>query len=341
MRPLYALLFSGQQSNYDLALQLAESQGIDLQPTIEALKHCEAYYRSIKRWGAKAFSPFEFVVYLLERGFRVFRTNPQEVTQHLSVLAPFLRYLDLSQSVFETLPEILRDFEQLERLSFAGNQINEIPDWLWALPRISSVNISANQYRSISPQLQHASALRWLRLGSRYAIQLPSQLADLPHLEGLEYWTPFDAQQPIPAVLFDCWRVKHLGVGGNIPIDTFNKITQFIYLEEIILVNTDWATLPAVLTQLPRLQRISLGRMPNVSAFPTVLYQIPSLQTMEYWLSPDFILQQGADIQQLQHLKDFYIYRDTSTQYLFTDPYKQSLEAFFDQYLPQVKLYIM
>ena len=60
-----------------------------------------------------------------------------------------LHYIDLSGLELTTLPEVIRQFDEIITLDLRNNQLSTLPDWLASKSTIKNLDISDNQFEEI------------------------------------------------------------------------------------------------------------------------------------------------------------------------------------------------
>jgi Leucine-rich repeat (LRR) protein len=92
--------------------------------------------------------------------------------------------LDLSHNKLKTFPDFLRNQSSLEYLDLSDNQIyGEIPNWVWKLPKLSSVDLSYNFLVTLEVPILNLS-LHSLNLHSNH---LQGQLPIIPSVQYLDF----------------------------------------------------------------------------------------------------------------------------------------------------------
>eukprot|EP00959_Pyramimonas_sp_CCMP1952_P146337 3063422-Pyramimonas_sp.AAC.1 len=79
------------------------------------------------------------------------------------------------------LSRVLERTPNVEVVSLAKNRLEQLPDALWTLKELRSLNLSDNSLRDLSTQIAQLAKLRHLNLSGNSGLQMPSTLP-----EGLE-----------------------------------------------------------------------------------------------------------------------------------------------------------
>ncbi|KAG7573389.1 Leucine-rich repeat [Arabidopsis suecica] len=125
----------------------------------------------------KLFSSLKSLLYLDLSGNSI---SPASLRSSDSYIPLTMELLTLAYCGISEFPNILRALENLEYIDLSNNVINgEIPEWLWRLPRLGTMDTRNNSFNGFqgSPQVLINSSLRMLYLDSN---NFEGALPDLP-----------------------------------------------------------------------------------------------------------------------------------------------------------------
>lgn len=184
---LLQLFSSRSPSNWELGLQLAQANGIALQPLAQGIKQLLALGESrpnLQQWEAASFEqllPACQQIYALS-------IEEEELLELSAVIAIFQRLgiLELHALGLQRLPESLGQLQALRSLGLKNNQLQQLPQSMGELKGLKTLLLPNNQLRELPESMRYMSALQTLDLAENpYLLALPSWLAELPNLKTL------------------------------------------------------------------------------------------------------------------------------------------------------------
>lgn len=144
--------------------------------------------------------------------------------------------IDLSEEYsLLVVPEIIKDCLRLEKLDLSFSGIEEIPDFIFNLPRLKELNLSGcKNIKKLPSSFTSTQSLEKLSIHVGEKHEFPKEIASLKHL-------------------------KSISISGNlraIPI----SILHLDKLEELELIDTKISTLPKEIKELKSLRKFSLSQ---------------------------------------------------------------------------------
>jgi hypothetical protein len=97
-----------------------------------------------------------------------------------------LRYLGLTDNVFETFPPVICSFQKLINLSLDRNPLKAVPEDIGRLTRLQDLDLSGCQLTTLPESLAHLKSLEILRLSGNPLVTLPLCVTRLTRLRRLE-----------------------------------------------------------------------------------------------------------------------------------------------------------
>jgi hypothetical protein len=101
-----------------------------------------------------------------------------------------------------------------EHLDLRGQGLTAVPDWVWSLRGLQTLNLSENRITSVSDELAQLGTLRMLDLGHNELTALPEGLGELVGLSDYLYLSN-NRLTNFPAFLGRLSRLKYLNVTDN------------------------------------------------------------------------------------------------------------------------------
>ncbi len=275
------LLFSSDETNLELALELLKTLEIPAWPLYSDLQKCSEFFNQEFKVAPKVKNLIHFLHKnkgCVDLGMRQLSHLPA----YFSALGNLLIELDLSPNPFSQLPECIAHFKRLKSLDFAHNQISELPNWLFELPRLENLEFEHTLIYEIPPQISQLRQLRSISFGNtpRSPIKISPELYQMKNLETIRFFAnERNEKQYIDPNLF-----------------------ASPYIRQLQIAVPELYRLPDDFNRLKNLQTLILSDMQPPSNLAFSLAQLPQLQTLSIQSNEPFALSQLADLQQLGHL---------------------------------------
>ena len=97
-----------------------------------------------------------------------------------------LRYLLLNRNRLRELPDWLPELAQLQALILDHNRFDDFPEVLLSMPQLEQLSIGENYLRGIPLDIDHMQGLHYLSLWGNVLASFPASLGDLPNLKVLD-----------------------------------------------------------------------------------------------------------------------------------------------------------
>ncbi len=93
-----------------------------------------------------------------------------------------LRNLDLSKQNFDTIPDVIKEFRNLQSLNLSYNRITELSDILLQLTSLRYLDLSHNRLKNLPEDIDHLKTLEFLFLNNNLLEELPKSFCNLRHV---------------------------------------------------------------------------------------------------------------------------------------------------------------
>lgn len=100
-----------------------------------------------------------------------------------SVTIPFNYGLDLANLQLTSLPDIIWHLPKLQTLNLEGNQLTLLSEKITNLPHLTTLNIRHNQLKTLPPELATLSKLTILQSTGNSQLTVPSEIASNPSIQ--------------------------------------------------------------------------------------------------------------------------------------------------------------
>lgn len=183
---LAGLLFSRDESNFDLAMEILKGLEVDNWSIYIDLRKSAEFF-SARNNGPRF--DIRSMLRLLHRveGLPLKRLQLDYLPDYLAVLAPIIPKVDLSYNKFTSVPAPVLAYRQAENIDLSQNNIAEIAPEFWQLPALRVVKLEANRILRIGAEIEKAELLEELLLLGRTYTDLPDGLARLPNFKTLSW----------------------------------------------------------------------------------------------------------------------------------------------------------
>lgn len=304
------LLFSEDESNFDLAMTLAK--GLDIaswQVYIDLNKSAEFLNQ---QWRI----PHDIRTCLREvrqRQFTLPNRNLHHLPPYLEVLETLIQTANLANNKFTAVPHVLGAFRQLQTLDLSHNTISELDEMLWNLSALQTLKLNGNAVYKIPTSVQRAQRLESLQIVGKYYAELPATLPIVSNLRHLAWGQLGQNPRPapyngIPSVIWSCASLRWLELYGDSIAELPPSVGKLSNLTHLSLQNVAISALPDALASLVNLETLEIRTEGTFERLPFVLTQLPKLQKLVFISEstpkiPDYVAQ-------LQHLETLLIPMD-------------------------------
>jgi hypothetical protein len=278
---LTELLFSEDDSNFDLAMTLAKGLDISSWQLYLDLKKCNEFFA--KHWGI-GIDLKVFLKTFRERQFKLRNSDRFDYfPDYLSVLAPLVKEVHLSIAKLTSVPACVYNYHLMSILNISNTLISELNNAIWDLGNLQELNLIGTNVYKIEAGISRAKQLAELKILTQYYAHLPDELAETKKLDTL-WWgttsTKVSSFKGIPQVIYECTGLKNLLLTGEKIEQLDNKIGQLKQLRKLVLHNTSTRELPEQLADLPHLEHIGILENDAFGKIPNVLKVLPNLKVL-------------------------------------------------------------
>jgi hypothetical protein len=138
----------------------------------------------------------------------------------LADAAPWLTPLSLAFNPFTELPDVLWELANLESLELLGTELVDIPDAIGRLPKLRRLDLgNMKKMKEIPASVCKLDKLEWLRIGNGSIRKVPDAIAGLTSLREFELQSTSVAK--LPAVIAQLPNLEHINARwSRVPDET-------------------------------------------------------------------------------------------------------------------------
>jgi internalin A len=213
------------------------------------------------------------------------------------------RELVLSHLKLSTLPEVIGQLSQLQKLDLSGNQLSTLPGAIGQLAQLQELYLHGNQLSALPEAIGQLSQLQELDLSRNQLSALPEVIGQFSQLQKLNLYS--NQLSTLPEVIGQFSQLQELRLSGNQLSTLPEAIGQLSKLQVLRLSGNQLSPLPEVIGQLSKLQVLRLSSN-QLSTLPEVIGQLSQLQELD--LSSNQLSTLPEAIGQLCQLQELYLY---------------------------------
>jgi Leucine-rich repeat (LRR) protein len=208
-----------------------------------------------------------------------------------------MRILRLDSQGLEELPASIANNPAILHLSAYNNVLTTLPDWLWSLTDLQTLNVSANRLTSVS---QEIGLLRHLRMldGHNQIASLPDAIGHLQALTDFLYLSD-NSIEHLPATLTGD-AVRYLSVTDNRLVALPHDLGKMVGLVELRAYRNPLMELPASIGMLVNLRELHLDQT-TLTTLPETIGGLRNLRVLS--LRGCKLTELPASIGELNHLR--------------------------------------
>lgn len=182
---------------------------------------------------------------------------------------------------FEKLTEIpnsLFKLTQIRSLNLANNRLASLPDWLTRCNKLEVINLSSNNLTYAPDTLFELTKIRVLDLSENRIETIPESLGRLAHLQTLGLYR--NHLRSLPKTVGRLTQLRSLRVGSNGLIHLPESLGDLKQLDTLSLFFNGLTTLPETVSELDQLKTLDLYGN-KLSMVPNCLRGLTNLQDLD------------------------------------------------------------
>jgi len=246
---------------------------------------------------------------------------------------PCLHHLALMNSGLITVPDIVTQLSNLQRLVMNNGRLTDLPETMIQLTKLRSLNLEANSFRQVPEVIARLTNLQVLNLRWNLLLtELPQFIREMPNLRHLSLSGCYNLStvpefignmtnlellmldhiplKNIPAFIGQLNNLRHLGIAGTQITTIPGFIGQMTKMERLDIGENPLGSLPEFLGQLSNLEYLYLANS-DLANLPDFLGQLTKLQYLD--LTGNQIASLPESISQLTNLETFWLNRNQLT----------------------------
>lgn len=169
--------------------------------------------------------------------------------------------LDISSNCFETLPAVVCQFLNLQRLNASGNGITSLPPDFSRLIYIETLNLNKNAFESFPLMICNLKNLHTLSLEDNNITQIPDNISGMTGLN--ELYLKSNKMSQLPDSICQLGNLHTIHVTDNCLVSLPDAIGDITSLKQLHLAQNNLTCLPLSLATLP-LQGLTLTNNPLI-----------------------------------------------------------------------------
>ncbi|MDP3533514.1 MAG: leucine-rich repeat domain-containing protein [Alphaproteobacteria bacterium] len=179
-----------------------------------------------------------------------------------------LEELHLDENNLKTIPDSIKHLKKLRILCLSSNKITSLPDWIGDLENLEELYLGKNKITTLPDSIQKLQKLRILRLDCNKITSLPDWIGDLENLETLHLGrdrfsstkhTYGNKIATLPTSIKNLKKLKILNISYNNITFLPNEIGNLKNLTNLDLSANQLTILPNVIGNLNNLKELNLS----------------------------------------------------------------------------------
>jgi Leucine-rich repeat (LRR) protein len=285
---LRELILTGNQTNFELALQLAEGQNIRLDTFLADLQKLKIALEDISQENFENLP--EFIHALRNGGLECWAQLTEPCEQLFSgweLVSNLVKKVQNTNFFTHTLPTHLSIFRNLEILRWEMCELPEIPAFVYEFEHLQELELKTKNlgFKSFSPKPEQLIYLKKLVLDASQRVEFLPTPTHKRNLNSLIYYVSkysLSASLEFPSAIFELSQLQYLYLGGYIFKSIPPEIRQLQQLKRLEIGFMKFRRLPYELLDLENLESLTLT-------------SLDKFKISEHW---DFF----AEFKQLRHL---------------------------------------
>jgi Leucine-rich repeat (LRR) protein len=206
-----------------------------------------------------------------------------------------------SESLIE-LPDSLWELTALQSLNISYNQLTALPEAIGQLTQLQSLDISYNQLTALPAAIGQLTQLRSLDISDNQLTALPEAIGQLTQLRSL--YISYNQLTALPEVIGELSLLQSLNISNNQLAALPAAISQLLLLQWLDVSHNQLTALPKAIGQLTQLQSLDISDN-QLTALPETIGQLTRLRALKLLENKVKIL--PRTIGNLEHLQELYL----------------------------------
>jgi len=278
---LQHLLFSEDESNLELALELVKSLEIQAWPLYSDLQKCSEFFNQQFKIAPNVKALLQYL-HINQGKLTLAHRQINHLPSCLYALGSLVRSLNLNDNPhLSQLPECIANFSELKNLSFNHTAISELPQWLWGLQQLETLQFQNSLVYELPDEISQLQRLGLLAVSNppRTMLRVSPKLSKMQKLAVIDF------------------RIADSSKSQDIDIQLFN----LPHLRYLLISAPNLKKFPATI-QLANLDKLCLLDMPAPENLSFALAQMPQLKTLSIRHYQPFAPSILADLHHLSNL---------------------------------------
>ena len=342
---LEALLLSGDETNFELAQQLALGLFGRLEDWdfYRQWQELQLFYSlALDRPNVEI---IDLVRYMRRIGISLDRPNIEMAVlpNAFAVCKDIVRRINLQETTIETLGAGFSNYALVEEVSIRHSPFQYLEDYFWNWKNLRKIELLNCNISNIPAAIQQLTALETLKITSYNYVTIHENICLLPNLQLLHYdvWDIRDmrnntVQDYIPDSICRIHSLKSLQLNGGSKLGIPNTM-NLPNLQKLSFYEFNSEHFPCTFENLSQLTEVYISSCKSLDKLPDFLYQLPKLERLyleNIPLSLESIQDRILELKSLKTLvyKQAFAYNRRATARL-----KQEWEEKF----PHIELYLL
>ncbi|TXT63306.1 MAG: putative Leucine-rich repeat domain protein [Promethearchaeota archaeon] len=216
--------------------------------------------------------------FLIEKSLLTLLT-PHEIEKFFSRIdTSEFRWLQMDLTYFDSFPDYLLRFSNLETLSYGGVRKGKFPEELCKLTTLRRLEYSYNNLRELPEDIGNLTHLRELNLSGNKLTELPKSIGKLIQLEKLHL--DYNNFKVFPEPITELQNLKELEIYNNEIKSIPESIENMTNLRRLFISENNLAMLPESIGNLKKLKDLDLSYN-KLESIPESLGDLRNLQDLD------------------------------------------------------------
>ena len=189
-----------------------------------------------------------------------------------------LEKLDLSHNEIVSIPDKISTLKNLRKIDLSYNKIKSLPHSIGSLQYLSNISLSNNELQNLPDSIRKLTSLRKFELANNQFEEIPNAIYSLENLEKLDLWENLIIK--VPEEIVNLKALKNLEFGSQTMTNIPYSIGLLTTLEQLIILCDNSSNLPDNLDNFKNLNRLELY-VDTLSSFPESFGKLNKLETLK------------------------------------------------------------